>query len=432
MSEKHRIQSIRGMNDYLSEESSFYRNIENVLIQLLKNYGYREIRLPILEQTSLFQRAIGEITDVVEKEMYTFTYHGKSLTLRPEGTAGCIRAGIEHGLFYNQEQRWWYYGPMFRYERPQKGRYRQFHQIGVEVFGLPGPNVDAEIILLTIRFWRQLGIIDNINLELNTLGSFKARNNYRNALISFLEKKKELLDEDSKRRLVTNPLRILDTKNYAIQLILKEAPKLNDYIDDEAKEHFDKLCKLLDLMDIKYTINPFLVRGLDYYNGTIFEWVTNYIGSQNTICAGGRYDGLVKQLGGHDTPGIGFAIGLDRLVIMIKSLDIKSKFYFAEKIDIYVIYSHNTMQIKAIILAEQLRDYFPQLKLMVHYGGGTLKKQIYQANKYGARIVLILNEKEFSSNLVRLKCLDNAEQKLIQQTDLIKHLSYLLNDKCFN
>ena len=293
------IQAIRGMNDYLPGETALWQRIEGSLKQVLGSYGYSEIRLPIVEQTPLFKRAIGEVTDVVEKEMYTFEdRNGDSLTLRPEGTAGCVRAGIEHGLLYNQEQRLWYVGPMFRHERPQKGRYRQFHQIGAEVFGLQGPDIDAELIMLTARWWRELGISEHVSLELNSIGSLEARANYRDALVAYLEQFTDKLDEDSKRRMYTNPLRVLDSKNPDVQALLNDAPALGDYLDEESKAHFAGLCALLDDAGIRYTVNQRLVRGLDYYNRTVFEWVTTSLGSQGTVCAGGRYDGLVEQLGG--------------------------------------------------------------------------------------------------------------------------------------
>lgn len=292
------IQAIRGMNDYLPADTVIWQRIETILKRVLAGYGYSEIRTPIVEQTPLFRRAIGEVTDVVEKEMYTFDdRNGESVTLRPENTAGCVRAGIEHGLLYNQEQRVWYLGPMFRYERPQKGRYRQFYQLGAEVFGLQGPDIDAELILLTARWWRELGIFEHVTLELNSIGSLAARANYREALVAFLEQHKDKLDEDCKRRMYSNPLRVLDSKNPEVQQLLNDAPELFDYLDAESKEHFDSLCALLDGAGIKYRINQRLVRGLDYYNRTVFEWVTTALGAQGTVCAGGRYDGLVEQLG---------------------------------------------------------------------------------------------------------------------------------------
>lgn len=375
------IQAIRGMNDYLPEETALWQRIEGTLKQVLGSYGYSEIRLPIVEQTPLFKRAIGEVTDVVEKEMYTFEdRNGESLTLRPEGTAGCVRAGIEHGLLYNQEQRLWYIGPMFRYERPQKGRYRQFHQLGAEVFGLQGPDVDAELILLTARWWKALGIAEHVKLELNSIGSLEARANYRDALVAFLEQHVEVLDEDCKRRMYSNPLRVLDSKNPEVQALLNDAPRLSEYLDEESRAHFAGLCELLAQAGIPYTVNERLVRGLDYYNRTVFEWVTTSLGAQGTVCAGGRYDGLVEQLGGRATPAVGFAMGLERLVLLVQAVN--PEFKAPSAIDVYVISSGAGTQSAAMQLAEQVRDAAPQLKLMTNYGGGNFKKQITRADKW--------------------------------------------------
>ena len=352
------IQAIRGMNDYLPGETALWQRIEGSLKQVLGSYGYSEIRLPIVEQTPLFKRAIGEVTDVVEKEMYTFEdRNGDSLTLRPEGTAGCVRAGIEHGLLYNQEQRLWYVGPMFRHERPQKGRYRQFHQIGAEVFGLQGPDIDAELIMLTARWWRELGISEHVSLELNSIGSLEARANYRDALVAYLEQFTDKLDEDSKRRMYTNPLRVLDSKNPDVQALLNDAPALGDYLDEESKAHFAGLRALLDYAGIRYTVNQRLVRGLDYYNRTVFEWVTTSLGSQGTVCARGRYDGLVEQLGGRATPGVGFAMGLERLVLLVQAVN--PEFKADPVVDIYLVASGTDTQSAAMRLAEQVRDALP-------------------------------------------------------------------------
>ena len=307
-------QASRGMNDCAPTESSLWQWIEAQVRQVLASYGYSEVRMPLVENTALFTRAIGEVTDVVSKEMYTFWDNEEQLTLRPEGTAGCVRAAIEHGWIYNNEQRLWSMGPMFRHERPQKGRYRQFHQAGVEVFGIANPEIDAELIILTARLWKMLGIEKHVSLQLNSIGSLEARANYRTALVAFLQNYQGLMSEEEKERLVKNPLRILDTKNPELQKVLDDAPKLLDYLDDESREHFAQLCSLLDAIGIQYEINPKLVRGLDYYNKTVFEWVTTALGAQGTVCGGGRYDGLVEQLGGHASPGIGFAMGLERLV----------------------------------------------------------------------------------------------------------------------
>ncbi len=419
------IQAIRGMNDYLPEETALWQRIEGTLKQVLGSYGYSEIRLPIVEQTPLFKRAIGEVTDVVEKEMYTFEdRNGESLTLRPEGTAGCVRAGIEHGLLYNQEQRLWYIGPMFRYERPQKGRYRQFHQLGAEVFGLQGPDIDAELILLTARWWKALGIAEHVKLELNSIGSLEARANYRDALVAFLEQHVEVLDEDCKRRMYSNPLRVLDSKNPEVQVLLNDAPRLSEYLDEESRAHFAGLCELLAQAGIPYTVNERLVRGLDYYNRTVFEWVTTSLGAQGTVCAGGRYDGLVEQLGGRATPAVGFAMGLERLVLLVQAVN--PEFKAPSAIDVYVISSGAGTQSAAMQLAEQVRDAAPQLKLMTNYGGGNFKKQITRADKWGARIALILGESEVAAQQVVVKDLRSGEQETLAQSEVAARLALML------
>ncbi|KHS48608.1 histidine--tRNA ligase [Hafnia paralvei] len=419
------IQAIRGMNDYLPEDTALWQPIEAALKQVLTSYGYSEIRLPIVEQTPLFKRAIGEVTDVVEKEMYTFDdRNGDSLTLRPEGTAGCVRAGIEHGLLYNQEQRLWYIGPMFRHERPQKGRYRQFHQLGAEVFGLNGPDVDAELILLTARWWRALGISEHVSLELNSIGSLEARANYRDALVAYLEQFKDKLDEDCKRRMYSNPLRVLDSKNPEVQALLNDAPRLSEYLDEESREHFAGLCKLLDDAGIAYTVNERLVRGLDYYNRTVFEWVTNSLGAQGTVCAGGRYDGLVAQLGGHATPAVGFAMGLERLVLLVQAVN--PDFQPQRVVDVYLISSGEGTQSAAMRLAEKIRDAYPQVKLMTNYGGGNFKKQFARADKWGARIALVLGENEMNAGQINVKNLQSGDQQTIAQDDVAAILASML------
>lgn len=419
------IQAIRGMNDYLPAETVVWQRIEQILKQVLASYGYSEIRLPIVEQTPLFKRAIGEVTDVVEKEMYTFDdRNGESLTLRPEGTAGCVRAGIEHGLLYNQEQRLWYVGPMFRYERPQKGRYRQFHQMGVEVFGLQGPDIDAELIMMTARWWKALGIADHVSLELNSIGSLEARANYRDALIAFLEQHQDVLDEDCKRRMYTNPLRVLDSKNPEVQALLNSAPELSDYLDIESREHFAGVCQMLDAAGIAYKVNQRLVRGLDYYNRTVFEWVTTSLGSQGTVCGGGRYDGLVEQLGGRATPGVGFAMGLERLVLLVQAVN--PEFEPTRIVDVYVIASGQGVQSAAMLLAEQVRDADPSLKLMTNFGGGNFKKQFARADKWGARVALMLGEDEVAKGQVTIKDLRNGEQQTLEQRDAAATLAAML------
>ncbi|KIC85812.1 histidine--tRNA ligase [Pantoea agglomerans] len=419
------IQAIRGMNDYLPADTALWQRIEGVLKQTLASYGYSEIRLPLVEQTPLFKRAIGEVTDVVEKEMYTFEdRNGESLTLRPEGTAGCVRAGIEHGLLYNQEQRLWYMGPMFRYERPQKGRYRQFYQIGVEVFGLQGPDIDAELIMLNARWWKALGISEHVRLELNSIGSLEARAHYRDALVAFLEQHKEVLDEDCKRRMYTNPMRVLDTKNPDIQQLLNDAPQLGDYLDDESREHFSGLCALLDDAGISYTVNQRLVRGLDYYNRTVIEWVTDSLGSQGTVCGGGRYDGLVEQLGGRATPAVGFAMGMERLVLLVQAVN--PEFEPTSNVDVYVIASGQGVQSAAMQLAEKLRDEAPELKLMTNFGGGNFKKQFARADKWGARVALVLGEDEVKAGQVVIKDLRRGEQQTLDQAEAAAVLRSLL------
>ena len=415
------IQAIRGMNDCSPTESPLWQWIEGQVRQILSSYGYSEVRMPIVESTPLFARAIGEVTDVVSKEMYTFWDNDEQLTLRPEGTAGCVRAAIEHGWIYNNEQRLWYMGPMFRHERPQKGRYRQFHQAGVEVFGIATPEIDAELIILTARLWKALGIDQHVSLQLNSIGSLEARANYRSALVAFLENHQDLMSEEEKERLVKNPLRILDTKNQALQDVLDGAPKLLDYLDDESRDHFAQLCGLLDAVGIQYEINPKLVRGLDYYNKTVFEWVTSALGAQGTVCGGGRYDGLVEQLGGHATSGIGFAMGLERLVLLVqevnKSIPVKSA------VDIYVVYQGEGTTLAAFQLAEKLRSELPHLSTMLHCSGGNFKKQFKRADKSGATLALVLGESEVQNNQVVVKhLLGAAEQQTIDVDNLIEHV----------
>lgn len=425
MAEK-KIQAIRGMNDLLPSESFIWQQIETTVKRVLASYGYNEIRTPVVEDTALFKRAVGEITDIVEKEMYTFNdRNNESVTLRPELTAGCVRAGIEHGLLYNQEQRLWYYGPAFRYERPQKGRYRQFHQFGVEVFGLTGPDIDAELILLTARLWRELGIDKHTTLELNSIGSLEARANYRKALVTYLEQHEDKLDEDCKRRMYTNPLRVLDSKNPDIQHLLNFAPKLFDYLDQESRDHFNGLCQLLDNNGIKYNVNQRLVRGLDYYNRTVFEWVTTSLGAQGTVCGGGRYDSLVTQLGGQATPGVGFAIGVERLILLIQTVNKELKIH--NNIDIYMIsFGKETITI-AQRLAEQLRDFMPDKRIMTNYGNQNFKKQFSKADKLGAKIAVIIGENEVLQNTALIKNLHTGEQIEVKQDQVAEHCLKSIN-----
>ncbi|MEL6114287.1 histidine--tRNA ligase [Photobacterium sp. SP02] len=418
------IQAIRGMNDCLPTQSPLWQKVENTAKQVVSAYGYSEVRMPIVEMTHLFKRAIGEVTDVVEKEMYTFEdRNGDSLTLRPEGTAGCVRAGIENGLLYNQEQRLWYMGPMFRHERPQKGRYRQFHQFGVEVFGIEGPDVDAELIMMTARLWRELGIDQHVRLELNSIGSSEARAAYRDALIAFLEQHLNVLDEDSKRRMYTNPLRVLDTKNQDIQAILTDAPKLSDYLDEDSKAHFSGLCELLDAAGIEYQVNERLVRGLDYYNRTVFEWITDSLGAQGTVCGGGRYDGMVEQLGGKATQGVGFAMGLERLVLMLETLELTD---VRRSVDVYVVTAGEGTLMAGMKLAETLREAVPGLRVMSHFGGGNFKKQFKRADNVGAIVALVLGENEIAEGTVVVKDLRGGEQQTLAQAEVAAKLAELI------
>ena len=397
------IQAIRGMNDCLPTDSPLWQKVENAVKSVVSAYGYNEVRMPIVEETNLFSRAVGEETDVVSKEMYTFKDRNEdSLTLRPEGTAGCVRAGIQHGLLYNQEQRLWYMGPMFRHERPQKGRYRQFHQCGVEVFGLDGPDVDAELIMMTARLWRELGIDKHVRLELNSIGSTEDRANYRIALVAFLEQHIDVLDEDCKRRMHTNPLRVLDTKNPDVQAILGDAPRLSEYLGEESKQHFTGLCELLDAVGIEYQVNERLVRGLDYYNRTVFEWITDSLGAQGTVCGGGRYDGLVEQLGGKATPAVGFAMGLERLVLMMETLELTE---VRRSVDVYVI-TDKSVAAKGLSRAEALRDSLSGFRIKTHFGGQNFKKQYKKADNSGAVLAFVFGVTEIDNQTIGVKILN--------------------------
>ncbi|WP_083387129.1 histidine--tRNA ligase [Salinicola sp. MIT1003] len=422
----NKIQAIRGMNDLLPDQSPAWQYVERQLRSLVDRYDYREIRTPIVEQTALFARSIGEATDVVEKEMYTFDdRNGESLTLRPENTAAVVRAAMEHGLLHNQTQRLWYMGPMFRYERPQKGRYRQFHQIGIEAYGMTGPDIDAEIILLSARLWRQLGMSEHVTLELNSLGSPEARADYRDSLVAYFESHREILDEDSQRRLKTNPLRILDSKNPDMADMLAGAPQLLDHLDEESRVHFEQLKSTLDAAGIGYRINPRLVRGLDYYSRTVFEWTTTALGSQGTVCGGGRYDGLVEQLGGKPTPGVGFAIGLERLMLLLETLDLIPEDAKGGA-DAYLLAMGDAAEREALLLGERLRDALPALRLQVHCGGGSFKSQIRRADRSGARVALILGEDEIAKGRLTLKPLrDDSEQQTLELDDAIAWLARL-------
>ncbi len=416
------------MNDILPAQTPIWRYLEGTFAQLLDSYGYSEIRLPILEFTDLFARGIGEGTDVVDKEMYTFLDRNEeSLTLRPEGTAGCVRAVLEHGMTGGgQVQKLWYTGPMFRYEKPQKGRYRQFHQIGVEVFNQPGPDIDAELIVLTARLWKQLGLADAVTLQLNSLGSSEARARYRDALVVYLQQRFEQLDEDSQRRLTTNPLRILDSKNAQTQALLADAPTLHDYLDEESRVHFEGLKARLDAVGIAYEINPKLVRGLDYYGRTVFEWVTDKLGAQGTVCAGGRYDGLVSQFGGKPTPGVGFAMGVERLVLLLETLGLVPDALNPTP-HAYICAFGEAADLAALALAERLRDELPGLRLLVNAGGGSFKSQFKKADKSGARYALILGDDELAGRVVGCKPLrDDSEQQSIAWDALPERLAACL------
>ncbi|MDO6468840.1 histidine--tRNA ligase [Neptunomonas phycophila] len=387
-----KVKAIRGMNDILPSSTPIWQYLERQVSTVLSSYGYNEIRMPIVEQTELFKRSIGEVTDIVEKEMYTFNdRNDESLTLRPEGTAGCVRAGEEHGLLFNQTQRFWYQGPMFRYEKPQKGRYRQFHQIGVETFGMASAEIDAELIVLSARLWKKLGILDAVTLQLNSLGSTESRQVYKADLTAFLEARFDQLDEDSQRRLATNPLRILDSKDTNTQNLLADAPVLSDYLDEDSKSHFAHLTELLDASGIRYEVNPRLVRGLDYYCKTVFEWVTDKLGAQGTVCAGGRYDGLVKQLGGKPTPAVGFAMGVERLILLLETLNAipeeeRSSF------DLYLAADDKSAQQAVFALAETLRDELPSLRIRCHFAG--LKNINNKARQSGAALIVLIKQTE--------------------------------------
>ncbi|WP_411353587.1 histidine--tRNA ligase [Marinobacter alexandrii] len=415
------------MNDILPEQTPVWQFVEGKVRKVLAQYGYQEIRMPIVEQTDLFKRSIGEVTDIVEKEMYTFDdRNGDSLTLRPEGTAGCVRAAEEHGLLFNQTRRLWYTGPMFRHERPQKGRYRQFHQIGVECFGMAGPDIDAELLILTARLWRELGLAEHTRLEINSIGTSEARKVYRQALVEYLSQYKADLDADSQRRLETNPLRILDSKDPATRSILENAPNLDQYLDDDSRAHFDRLRELLDAAGIEYTINPALVRGLDYYGKTVFEWITDSLGAQGTVCAGGRYDGLVEQLGGKPTRAVGFAMGLERLILLLETLDLIPE-HVNNNADVYVTAMGDGALASALALAEELRAELPNAVIISHCGGGSFKSQMKKADKSGARYAIILGENEVANGRVGLKPLRSDElQQDLARDELASSLTAAL------
>jgi histidyl-tRNA synthetase len=418
------LQAIRGMNDILPEQSPVWQFAEDTIRAVVEAYGFREIRMPVVEKTELFKRSIGEVTDIVEKEMYTFDdRNGDSLALRPEGTAGCARACIQHGLTNKQVQRLWYTGPMFRHERPQKGRYRQFYQVGVEVFGLEGPDVDAELLMLTARLWRRLGL-ERLSLQVNSLGTSEARERYRTELVAYLKTVYGQLDADSQRRLETNPLRILDSKNMQVQALLEEAPRLADYIDEDSQAHFETLCALLDDAGVDYDINPHLVRGLDYYGRTVFEWVTDQLGAQGTVCAGGRYDVLMEYLGGRATPAVGFALGLERIIALLENQG--SRVPDASP-HLYLVTVGEQAQRQGLLLSEQLRDTLPNLRIVTHCGGGSFKSQFKKADRSGARYALVLGEDEVQRREIGIKPLrERKDQETVSYDELDSRLVQLL------
>ncbi|MBU2570744.1 MAG: histidine--tRNA ligase [Gammaproteobacteria bacterium] len=416
------IQAIRGMHDILPDQSPFWQYAERIISEVLGSYGYSEIRLPIVEKTELFKRSIGEVTDIVEKEMYTFDdRNGDSLTLRPEGTAGCLRASLEHGLLHNQMHRLWYYGPMFRHERPQKGRYRQFYQLGVEAYGMSGPDIDAELILLSHRFWQRLGIADKVELQLNTLGTIEERLVYREKLIDYFSEHLELLDEDSRRRLHTNPLRILDSKNEGMRELIANAPELTDFLGSDSQAHFKALTETLKVLGIDFVLNTRLVRGLDYYSKTVFEWVTTELGAQGTICAGGRYDGLIEQLGGKANQAVGFAMGMERILALMETLP---SLPIKPVVDVYMIRVGEQAERISMEWAETIRNELPGLKLQINCGGGSFKSQFKKADKSGAEYALIMGDDEAMRGEVGIKALrQNQDQQnlmLLQALEFLK------------
>ncbi len=421
------IKAIRGMNDILPDQTPLWQFFEAQVKLVFDQYGYQEIRMPIAEKTDLFCRSIGEATDVVEKEMYTFAdRNGDNMTLRPEGTASCVRAAQEHGLTYNQVQRLWYHGPMFRYERPQKGRQRQFHQFGAEVYGLDGPDVDAELIIMTARLWRQLGLQGAVKLQLNTLGSAAARAAYRTDLVAFLQANMALLDADSQRRVTTNPLRVLDSKDESTQALLDGAPDFYGYLDDESRVHFERLRELLDAAGISYEVNPRLVRGLDYYCKTVFEWVTDKLGAQGTVCGGGRYDGMIEQLGGKPTPAVGWAMGVERMILLLQEMQ-QEPAGLGQQADVYLAHMGDAATVRTMQLAEQLRTDISGLRLLWHCGGGSLKNQMKKADRCGAKLVLIMGEDELAQGQIQIKPLHGqGEQQSISLDQVSAHVAELI------
>lgn len=415
-----KLQAVRGMRDVLPPDARRFAHVERIAHDVLLGYGYELLQLPLLESTELFARGVGEATDIVEKEMYTLADRdGDSLSLRPEGTASCVRALQEHGLLFNQTQKVFYSGPMFRYERPQRGRYRQFSQVGAEVFGFSGPDVDAELIVLLAECWERLGLTGHVRLELNTLGAGDARRAYREALVAYLTPLEGQLDPDSQRRLQTNPMRILDSKNRDTQALLADAPVLQNFVDAASLEHFETLCGMLDAAGVAYTVNPNLVRGLDYYTHTVFEWITDDLGAQGTICGGGRYDGLVAQLGGKPTPGAGFGMGVDRVALLHETVHQRE---FGRSADLYICLHDTDLFATAMGLNKRLRNAFNDFKVRVNMGGGALGKQLKKANASGARWALILGEQEVRDGVLALKDLQTGEQVTLPEAAVIEHI----------
>ncbi len=420
-----KVKRLRGMYDVTPDQVWVWQKLEAIVTGLLQQYGYQEIRFPLLEKTALFHSAIGEVTDVVEKEMFTFTDRKDvSISLRPEGTASTVRAVLENGLIFNEPQKLWYSGPMFRYEKPQKGRNRQFSQIGVEVFGYPGPEADAELLLMTHRMWQQLGI-DNVRLELNSLGSAACRESYRTVLIEYFEQHLDVLDEEAKNRLHSNPLRLLDSKNPDMKAVIKAAPSIADYLSDESQAHFNQLCAILDACEVPYEINRRLVRGLDYYSHNVFEWITDDLGAQGTLCAGGRYDALVEMQGGKPTPATGFAMGLDRLVELIVD---KQLWQADAQTDVYVVWDKQVAVDQVMALCEQIRNDLPEITLMMHLTEASFKSQFKKADKAGAQFTLILGPDEMDKQLISVKAMQdrNVPQQQLSYQDVVSFLTQQL------
>ncbi|MBT7410907.1 MAG: histidine--tRNA ligase [Methylococcales bacterium] len=422
------IKVIKGMHDILPEQMQYWHFLESTVRELLSVYCFNEIRFPVIEKSELFCRTIGEVTDIVEKEMYSFEDRGgDKLSLRPEGTAGCVRAGIENGLLYHQIQKLWYMGPMFRRERPQKGRYRQFHQIGVEVYGLEGPDIDAELIVMTYRLWQKLGLSQNIELQINTLGTLEERNQYKEKLVEYFNANYEQLDEDSQRRLLKNPMRILDSKNQNMRNLIDNSPKLLDYLGEASTEHFNGLKKILDQIGIEYQINPQLVRGLDYYSNTVFEWVTHDLGTQGTVCAGGRYNTLVQQLGGKSTPAVGFAMGMERLISLIEDSQLEVQVEFP---DIYMLLVGDNANQQGAVVADEIRQKGHAIKVLMNCGGGSFKSQFKKADKCGAQYAIIISDDEIAQQSVSIKPLrGQGDQFSVGRDELIIKLNELFKRK---